>query len=342
MSQLLRFGAAASITAVACGLASPAFAAQTVAGSSITNSVTVTYKVGGVSQNAVTASDTFTVDRKVNLTIVEEGSATTSVSPGQAAAVTSFLVSNLSNAPIDILFAASNLTGDNYDVANFKIYLDTDNSGGYTAGDTLVTYLDQVAAETSNIRVLVVADVPLGQTSGQVANIRLTGTAADALTIGSPGTALVQTTTANTSGVDTVFADTNANGNVARDGIDFAQDSYTILTAALTATKTSRLISDPLNGFTNPKAIPGATIEYCISVNNASGTPATAVDISDTLPSTTAYDPAFGVKTNGTTSAGTCTAGTTSGSYAGGVVTGTIPSVAVGETRNVVFRATVN
>ena len=70
----------------------------TIAGSTITNNVTVAYKVGGVTQNAITASDTFTVDRKVHLAIVEEGGATTQVSPGQLAAVTTFIVTNLSNA----------------------------------------------------------------------------------------------------------------------------------------------------------------------------------------------------------------------------------------------------
>ena len=103
------------------------------------------------------------------------------------------------------------------------------------------------------------------------------------------------------------------------------------------------MISDPLNGTTNPKMIPGAVVEYCISVNNAGGTAASAVDISDTLPATTTYEPGFGVKINGTTASGTCNAdGAGTGAHASGVVSGTIPTVAVSETRNVVFRVTIN
>lgn len=38
--------------------------------------------------------------------------------------------------------------------------------------------------------------------------------------------------------------------------------------AALSVTKVSSIIADPVNGTTNPKAIPGATVEYLISVTN--------------------------------------------------------------------------
>ena len=128
MTSIARYGAAASLMAAAAALSSPAFAA-TPAGSTITNTVSVSYRVGGVTQPSLSASDTFTVDRKVNLTVVEEGSATTQVSPGQTAAVTSFLISNLTNAPMDIALAASNLGGDNYNVSNFKYYADTNGNG---------------------------------------------------------------------------------------------------------------------------------------------------------------------------------------------------------------------
>lgn len=345
MPSFARFGATASMMAVALAVSSPAVAAQTVAGTTILNKVDVTYKVGGVTQPMLSATDTFTVDRKANLTVVEEGSATTQVSPGEIAAVTSFLVSNLSNAPIDIALAATNLAGDNYDVLNFKIYADTNNNGSYTPGtDLQITYLDQIAAETSNIRVFVLADVPLGGTTGHIANIRLTGTAAEATAAGALGAVIAQNDGANTAGVDTVFADSNANGNVARDGMDFAQDSYTILAAALSALKTSRIVSDPFSGTTNPKMIPGATVEYCVAVSNSSGS-ATASDvaISDTLPATTTYEPAFGVKINGTVTGSTCNAdGAVAGSHSAGVVSGIIPSVTAGQTRTVLFRVLIN
>ena len=111
MNRIARFGAAASVLAVAAGTATPAFAAGTTAGSTITNNVTVNFQVGGVSQTSVSASNSFTVDRKVNFTVAEDGSATTQVSPGQLAAVTAFIVTNTSNAPLDFALAATNRVG---------------------------------------------------------------------------------------------------------------------------------------------------------------------------------------------------------------------------------------
>lgn len=352
MTRFARLCATASLMAVAMAVASPAFAAGTTAGSTITNNVTVNYAVGGVSQTPVTASDTFTVDRKINLVVAEIGNSTTSVSPGQLAAVTSFTVTNSSNAALDFALAASQQVGgtaahggtDSFDTTNVKIYADTNNDGVYTPGtDLQITYLDQVAADAT-LKVFVVSDVPLGLSTGAVADVRLAATAAEATAAGSLGATVTQTAGANTAGVDTVFADTTAGGNTARDGISFADDDYTVLAAALTATKVSRIVSDPFNGTTNPKLIPGAVVEYCISVANGSGSAsATSVAISDTLPTTTTYETTFGIKVNGTVTGVTCNAdGAIAGSQAAGVVSGTIPTLIAGDTRTVLFRVTIN
>src|SRR3954451_23928604 len=170
MTRTMRLLASASVLAVVAFAASPASAAGTAAGSTITNTVSVDYKVGGVSQNQLSASDSFTVDRKINLTVAEVGSTTTSVSPGQTAAVTAFTVTNASNATLDFALAATQPSGgtaahggtDNFNVGNVKLYVDTNSNGGYDAGDTLVTYLDQITADTI-VTVFVVTDVPLGR-----------------------------------------------------------------------------------------------------------------------------------------------------------------------------------
>lgn len=58
----------------------------------------------------------------------------------------------------------------------------------------------------------------------------------------------------------------------------------------VTVVKSSSVISDPVNGGSNPKRIPGAVIEYTITVSNASGAvPVTNVVISDTPPANTTY-----------------------------------------------------
>ena len=60
--------------------------------------------------------------------------------------------------------------------------------------------------------------------------------------------------------------------------------------ANLTMTKTATLISDPVNGTTNPKYIPGAIVEYAITVTNAGTGPVdlSTVVINDPIASTLA------------------------------------------------------
>jgi hypothetical protein len=348
----MRLLASASVLAATAVAASPAFAAGTTAGTTVTNLVTLDYKVGGVDQAQVSATDTFTVDRKVNLTVTESGNLATSVAPGQTGAVTVFSVSNSSNASLDFALSASQPSGgtaphgatDNFNVSNVKIYADTNGNGSYDPGtDQETNYLDQVAADTSRT-VFIVSDVPLGRATTDAAIVRLTATAAEATAAGSLGATVTQTTGANTSGIDTVFADTNAGGNVARDGIHFADDDYVVLAASLTATKTSRVISDPFNGTTDPKMIPGAVVEYCIAVANATGSAtATGINLSDEVPQQTTYDPAFGIKVNGTVTGSSCNAdGTSGGAYTNGTVSGSLENIVAGTARTLVFRVSVN
>lgn len=334
------------------GLATPALAApQTAAGTTITNTVTVNYKVGGVDQTAQTASDSFTVDRKVNVTVAEVGTTTVSVSPGQVQAVLTYQVTNLSNATLDWALTAAQQSGgagahsntDNFDTSNTKIYVDTNANGSWDSGDALVTYLDELAADTSKT-VFVLSDVPVTRVTGDVAVVTLTATGREGGTAGSQGVALAQTATANTSGMDTLFADAAGATDAARDAAFSAKDDYTVLAAALSVTKVSKIISDPVSGTTNPKMIPGATVEYCIAVANAAGSAsATNVALSDVLPSTTTYLSSFGIILNGTVTGSACNAdGAAGGSYANGTVTGSLASVAAGAARTMLFRVTIN
>lgn len=143
MKHISKLLGAASLAAVAAFTANPAYAAGTAAGSTITNNVTVNYQVGGFAQTQEAASDTFTVDRKVNLTVAESGTTTTQVSPAQTNAVTTFTVTNLSNAALDFSLAAAQQTGgagahsntDNFDVTNVRIYRESGSVAGFDATD---------------------------------------------------------------------------------------------------------------------------------------------------------------------------------------------------------------
>lgn len=345
-------GAASVITLAVLG-ANPAYAAGTQAGSTITNNVTVNFKVGGIDQTAAAATNDIVVDRKVNLTVAEVGTATTSVSPGQLAAVTTFSVTNLSNQTLDFgLAAVQTATGgagahantDSFNATGVKIYVESDSVAGFSAGDTLVSYIDELAAD-ANATVYVVSDIPLGLATGAVAAVTLTATGLEGGTSGTRGAALTQTTTANTAAMDTVYADGAGATDAARDAAFSAADDYTVSAAALSVIKSSKIIWDPVNLFTNPKFIPGAEIEYCIAVSNATGSvTATGVAISDTLPSTVTYLSSYGIFVDGSVdTSGVCQAdGTAGGSFADPVVSGTLSDVAADSTLTLRFRATIN
>lgn len=175
---------------------------------------------------------------------------------------------------------------------------------------------------------------------------------------------------------DGTSADTSANGNVVVtfgapvDTIVIAYGNHSLAptdpgqqaiaihdisfcrpTTNLTIAKTSSVVSDPTNGTTNPKAIPGATMRYCILVtNNGSGT-ATGINVADPLPATTTYVP--GSLRSGASCAGATTveddnaAGADESDPFGASITGTTvaataPTLAPGAALAVAFNVTVN
>ncbi|MBC2670177.1 hypothetical protein ACFOON_09945 [Novosphingobium piscinae] len=346
--------AAAGLTALAASLgAGTAHAAGTVAGQTITNTVTVNFQVSGVTQTAQTGTNAITVDRRVVLTVTG-APATTSAAPGQIDAVTAFQVTNTSNDTLDLQLTAVNQAGgatvhggtDVFDVTNFAYFLDSNTNGVYDAGvDAQITYLDEIAPDTTRT-VFVHADIPGGATNAQASGITLTARAAAAGAAGTQGALLTATTTANTAGIDTVFADAAGATDAANDGAFSARGSYTVAGALLTVSKFSSIISDPVNGTTNPKAIPGAVVEYCLAVSNGAGAAtATGLALSDPLPSTVTYNTAFGILVNATVSGSTCTGGTAGGTYSATptpTVSGTLNNLAAGAAAALRFRVTIN
>lgn len=111
----------------------------------------------------------------------------------------------------------------------------------------------------------------------------------------------------------------------------------------LLLTKTTSVISDPTNGTTKPKAIPGATIRYCTIVTNPSASAASSVTVSEPLASLPVTFVAGSIKINGTATNGTCAwNGTSGGTYSGSTVSASLGSLAAGASRTVYFDALVN
>jgi uncharacterized repeat protein (TIGR01451 family) len=309
MKSSLRQFKRVGLACVALGsiaISQQALAIGTASGTSINNTATVNFQVGGVSQTPVASNTaTFVVDRKVDLIVQEVGAAVTSVTPGATNQVTTFFLRNDGNDAQGFQFAAANsangatvtfnATVDGFDTTNVRVFVESTACTGiaqaglsYVAASDTATTVPTLAADGCAF-VYVVSDVPVSATNGQGAVVRLTATARVPTTLA----ALTQTAGADTAGsVDVVFADTGTGGQTARDAAAFADDIYVVSAAALAVGKTSTVISDPFNGTTNPKAIPGATVEYAITLTNTGAQNASVVTITDPIPTNTTFVPA--------------------------------------------------
>lgn len=355
-----------AIMAAALIVSQQARAAGTEANTTITSTATVSYKIGDIDQPQVQSQTSFVVDRKIDVVVAEVGSTDTQVIPGATQQVATFTITNTSNATLDFGLTVGQPNGgigprgnsDNFDVTSVQIYLDNGNGTFSAAEDTAVTSLDELEPSTGapgvgQRTVFVVVSIPSNRVNGDVAVIALTAQAREGGQPGTLGAIVAETAGADTAGMDTVFADGDGPGaddGPARDGKHSDDDAFVVSVTALSVTKTVTLVSDTINGTTNPKAIPGAILEYCLLLDNAGGTAATAVNIADTLPAQVAYK--AGTLRTGATCA---TANTVedddsddgsdsdgfAASVAAGVLTGQVATLASGGTAAIRFQVEV-
>jgi uncharacterized repeat protein (TIGR01451 family) len=218
--------------------------------------------------------------------------------------------------------------------------------GSYDVGDALVTSLDDIIADDIATVFVVAASVPGTVATDDEADVVLTASARE--TNGGALTGVLTSGQANTAGMDTVLADGAGSTDGANDGAHSATDTYVVSAASLTVTKSSRPVSDPVNGTTNPKMIPGAVVEYCISVVNAAGSAtATGINLVDVLPGDLVFVPGS-ILVDGTLASADPTDCDSDGSAGGGFnsgtseVSGSLSDIAAGENRTLVFRATID
>lgn len=327
----------------------PAMAQGTLAGEAITNNVSVSYNVGGVAQTASTASDTFYVDRKVNVVVTAVGTSP-NIANGATNVVREFSVQNLSNAAMGYALSVSQDSGAAFAISNVVIFIDADNDDVVDAGEA-VTYLDSLAVDAvQNVKVKF--DIPNTVANGSATDIILT---ANAVEPGSAGaTEVVASTGPNTAGtsasdIQTVLADAAGYTDAQYQGDHSARHTVTVDAANVTVAKTSTVISDPVNGTTDPMAIPGAVVEYCIVVSNASGATAAGINVTDDFSSEAAslqflpniFGATGDIMVNGT---GTCTGGTAldkSYTTATTTVANSLNDVAAGSALSLRFRVTI-
>lgn len=356
----------------------------------ISNQATVQYNVGGVTQASITSSAvSFTVGVKVIISVQTLDTANVPVVPGTKAAL-KFRITNSGNATHDILLsyqaATTGTTGpfggtDSFDGTNIAIYADTNNNGSFDDGtDQQSTTINDLQPGTFKDYFIVYNPTDLQRQTGDIAVYYLIAEAKWKDGTDLPGQISWNAATEAKTGssacgstgttVDVVYGDQAGPMDNLRDAKHSAASAFVVSNATISISKTYTVVSDPINGTSNPKPIPGATIEYTITVSNASGgASATLQTITDTLPSnlkivSTANQASWSVtSSNRSSTSGNLTADNDSidGLYhsdptnTGGTLTATITTILpadvpnnyqagelkAGETLTIKFRATI-
>jgi uncharacterized repeat protein (TIGR01451 family) len=280
----IRFG----VLATAMLFGQQAMAEGTRAGTTIANTATVDYVVNGVDQDDITsdpATATFVVDRRVSFTLTPlTPGVLVEVTPGGSDYFVDFTLANASNDVLDFTLAVAevlpsdgsvDINGNGEDTADMGTLVYAVVTGTDTAPERGgEQYVNDLAADDS-VRIRVFGDAALTLLNGQIAGAQLTATAVDSSgASGAPGTEFDYEASDTAGGVETVdFADAG--------GVQVAIDGFLVQTADVSITKDYEVIDDQLGG---TFAIPGALVEYVVTVANASATTgATGVVVTDTL-----------------------------------------------------------
>ena len=165
---------AASIALAAGGVAlmPTAQAAAPTAGSNISNIATASYTDGNGASKTVTSNEVKTIVLQVSsFTLVADRNAT--INPNGTATL-SHTLTNTGNGTDTFTLNVSQLSGDNFDLTNVHIYLDS-NQDGVPDNNTDITTVTLTANQS--VGIIVVSTVPVTQTDGQKAQYTLNVTA---------------------------------------------------------------------------------------------------------------------------------------------------------------------
>ena len=285
--------------------AGTAFAGGTQAGTNVQNTFSLTYDVNSVTQPAINNNATpteFTVDRLVDLTVLSQGDKT--VAPGALNQELVFSVTNNGNDTQAYDFTLVNEAGDSFDATGLNItYYVDDGDGVFQQGGadgagvayTLGSASPDILADRV-IWVVIDGDIPSSVLDTNTSDITLVADTLQPTTGTTPGAAVVADVGGNTlTGVaENVLADGTGTANEnANEGDHSDTGTYIVASANLAASKAVTIFKQDGTGCSTipgvPGAapqysIPGACIEYVITVVNGGATAsATNLAISDTL-----------------------------------------------------------
>jgi len=248
----------------------------TAAGTVIDNTALVEFDLGGTRISLNSNTVTVLVDERIDV-LVTLLSPQTQVNAGESGRSLLFSVSNTGNGTEAFQFSFdSALGGDDFDPTPTvpAIYFDTDASGDFGPGDVAYSpgVNEPLLAADETINVLLVNNIPGGVVDGNVGRSELT---AIALTgAGAPGDVLANQ---GEGGGDAVLGTSGGTAAIAGE--------YVVGDVVLSVVK-SVVVVDPFGG---SESVPGATLNYTITVEvSNSGTALDSV-LTDPVPTNTSF-----------------------------------------------------
>ena len=286
LSKLTIAGGAAALMLSA---APAAFAAGTSAGTEITNSVTLTYTSGSQTADPVTASTSFEVDRKVDFVVENQVGGEVSVDMGSTGEGSmGFQIDSSSNDAIELHVSVSapgdfsrDESPDTSEEPAAETYYLVDGSGDPLTWDSDADAYVLSIAEDGDATVSIVAGLPLSDADDEYEFTMTAEPASDE---------------SSASDID----DLSTMSTVHLTSSESDSATFTVEVPNLTATKDVVVVSQDGSdcGFGNTPegvtengqaAIPGACIEYVITVYNTGTASMRDLVVTDELPSQVSY-----------------------------------------------------
>ena len=305
------------------GLSGQAFALGTIAGTDITNTVTLGYTVNTVAQTDLTQTATFKVDTRVEFTLTMDETETVKITPKGTGYIANYTLTSTSNDELGFALSSSDLATGNQDFdlataitvadtvqlnANLSIYVESGANTGYQPLEDTASVVSNLEADgAAEIYVIVDTAVPDTFTDADIASIALTATAKqsdgttdlannnnDAFVAGTKQFVIVTSSvTKNTAfEVGTAkFTDPDDATDAAKFTIDVTVINDPLCDNGLNSSSSNDYSDTGAQVGTcpnmpaayRPKAIPGAMVKYTLKAKNSGSVAATSVSFVEDL-----------------------------------------------------------
>lgn len=252
------------------------YAAGTAAGTEVRNQATVTYTTGGSTVSDVSSPAEFKVQELINASLVIQQSGDIIVNSPDAEAPIKLVLTNTGNGDESFSLSQTNVSGsDDFDVTIGSVYVD-DGDGVFEPGTEDILYAGNALAPDASVTLWAVSAIPdalADNSKGDVVIKALSTTFQNAgQTNPQPGSVI---STGGAGGTNAVAGSTGAQQQKTA--------TYRVSAIAVNIAKSVTAARDLL-GQGGSQYVPGAEVDYRITVSVTGTGVATSVSVSDPLP----------------------------------------------------------